>query len=294
MAGARPGITERASTAIERSKQAPPIYRMIEAQEREVARALPSHLKNQAPAFLRSALTVVKQTPQLAECDPYTILGGLMTASQLGLELGPLGLAYLMPRRVKGRWEAVFVLGYKGAIELAWRSGRLESIAARTVHEGDEFDYEFGLADALHHKPTLTNRGPAYAWYMVAKFTGGGHYFNVLGPDDVERHRKASPGSDSEYSPWRNHFDQMALKSCIHEAKPYLPLTTEVAANLDRDNLVVRGATVEELTAEPAGFLDVDVETGELPPPAEAEPLPGDAQDPSLLDDGRPYDEDGQ
>lgn len=249
-----------------------PLLVQIKDSERAVERALPSHLKHNAPAFVRAAITVVKQTPELLKCDPMTVLGGLITASQLGLEFGPLGHCYLVP--FKG--QAQFIIGYKGKIDLAWRSGNLVSIAAREVREGDEFDFDYGLLDDLHHKPNLRGEhGDPYAWYSVAKFVGGGHYFNVLDRQDVNRHRRESRSSGSEYSPWNKHFSQMAMKSAIHEATPYLPLTTEVLRSLSTDGVVATGTGVDDLEIEEgADFVEasavagVDPGTGEIAPGA--------------------------
>lgn len=231
--GARAGVADRAGQALEAakdpSKGPTPIGQLVWQQRGEVERALPTHLKGNGEAYARALMTVIRSTPKLAVCDPGTILGGLMVASQLGLEFGPLGHCYLVPYKNKGRDEAQFQLGYKGKIDLAWRSGKLQSIAAREVCEGDEFDFDLGLVDQLTHKYDIrAERGEPYAWYGMAKFVGGGHHFVVLSKADVERHRKASKSKDSAYSPWNTNYSQMAMKSAIHEMTPYLPLTTEV------------------------------------------------------------------
>jgi recombination protein RecT len=231
------------------------VIKQINDSERAVERALPSHLKGNAAAYTRALVTIVKQTPDLLKCDPMTILGGLMTASQLGLEFGPLGHCYLIP--FKG--QAQFILGYKGKIDLAWRSGKLTSIAAREVRENDRFDFDYGVADSLEHKPELRgDRGVPYAWYCMAKFVGGGHYFVVLDRQSVDRHRAESRSQSSEYSPWNKHFSQMAMKSAIHEATPFLPLTTEVLREMAMDGLIARGVNAEELEVERTDFIDVD------------------------------------
>jgi recombination protein RecT len=273
--GAREGIAARAQSAAVATT--PPkgmtLAQKIEAQQSEVERALPTHLKANAAAYTRALITVIKQTPNLAKCDPLTILGGLMTASQLGLEYGPLGHCYLVPFKNHGRDEAQFQLGYKGAIDLAFRSGKLASISARTVREGDDFDFDYGLLDSLHHKPNIRGeQGEAYAWYGVAKFRDGGHHFVVLSRADVNRHRAASKSAGSERSPWNTNYDQMAQKSCVHEMKSYLPLTTEVHRALALDDVVARGTSIDNLVTEQVDYIDAeaveetqgDLETGEI------------------------------
>jgi recombination protein RecT len=262
---AQPGVAERASTAVARREQpqAPSLVQLIDAQRSGVERALPAHLKEHAGAYTQALITVVKQTPGLLKVDPLTVLGGLMTASSLGLEFGPLGHAYLVP--FKGK--AQFILGYKGKIDLAWRSGKLRSITARTVRENDEFDFDYGLLDSLHHKPVRENRGQSIAWYGMAKFQGGGHHFVVLFKEDVERHRKASASANSDISPWKSNYDEMAMKSAIHEMTPYLPLTTEVLRQMATDGIVASGTSVDDLQTEQPDYIDVEPvadESGEI------------------------------
>ena len=78
-----------------------------------------------------------------------------MQAVQLGLEPGLLGHCYILPYKR----EATFIIGYKGMIDLARRSGHIQSIYAHAVHENDEFEYELGLHPKLEHKPSHGDRG---------------------------------------------------------------------------------------------------------------------------------------
>lgn len=263
-AGAREGLSDRVSSAVV-ATEPPTLLTQIDRQRAEVERALPVHLKANAEQYVRAALTLVKQTPGLMQCDPKTILGGLMTASQLGLEFGPLGHAYLVPfnNRRTGNKEAQFIIGYKGLIDLCWRSGQLASISAREVCEGDEFDFDYGLADSLHHKPNLeVDRSRPYAWYGVAKFTNGGHYFLVVGKPEIEQHRAKSLAKDT--GPWKTDYNAMARKTVVRMMQPFLPLSSEVARELARDETVSRGMTVDELEVEPVDYIEAEVVDGEL------------------------------
>ena len=66
------------------------------------------------------------------------------------MEPGLLGHCYILPYKR----EATFIIGYKGMIDLARRSGHIQSIYAHAVHENDEFEYELGLHPKLEHKPS--------------------------------------------------------------------------------------------------------------------------------------------
>lgn len=265
------------------------VYQLIEAQKAEIGRALPKHMDPDRLA--RIAITVIKQTPALANCEPISLVGALMTASQLGLEPGPLGEAYLVPF---GR-QVTFIPGYRGLIKLAWQSGQLETIAAHVVYEHDEFDYQFGLDATLVHRPARGERGKPTDVYAVVKFKGGGHAFEVMSVTDVEKIRARSKASKS--GPWVTDWDAMAKKTVVKQLMKFVPLSPELhavatAAALD-------GSTRSDLTVEVGEFqpstnfevIDgdiVDTGTGEIAPAVDpdADAGPADAVWPDAVEPG--------
>ena len=100
----------------------------VKLYEGEIAKALPSVMT--PDRFTRMMLSAVSATPKLAECTPKSFLGAMMNAAQLGLEPNtPLGQAYILPYSNKGVMEAQFQIGYKGLIDLAYRSGEVDFTA---------------------------------------------------------------------------------------------------------------------------------------------------------------------
>lgn len=95
------------------TKRPPTLANLIDQMRPEIARALPRHMNPDRMA--RLATTVLRQTPALARTTPESFLGALMTASQLGLEPGPLGEAYFVPY---GN-ACTFIPGYRGLVKLA-------------------------------------------------------------------------------------------------------------------------------------------------------------------------------
>lgn len=80
---------------------------MIKVMEPEIKKALPKVITPER--FTRMALSALNTTPKLAECSQMSFLGALMNAAQLGLEPNtPLGQAYLIPYRNKGKLECQF------------------------------------------------------------------------------------------------------------------------------------------------------------------------------------------
>lgn len=120
--------------------------KVLDRMKPQLAMALPRHLN--ADRMARLALTQFSTNPALQECDSNSILGGLMTAAQLGLEIGVNGQAYLIP--YKGR--ATLVPGWRGLVDLVNRSGRA-TVWTGAVFEGDTFDYALGDSPFVKHKP---------------------------------------------------------------------------------------------------------------------------------------------
>ena len=157
---------------------------LIRAMEPQIKNALPTVMTPER--FTRIVLTALSSNPKLGQCTPNSFLGAMMQAAQLGVEPNtPLGQAYLIPYRNKGTLECQFQLGYKGLIDLAYRSGAVQSIQAHEVHENDEFEYSYGLDGTIKHKPALKDRGPVIAYYGVWKTKDGGYGYEVMSVDDV-------------------------------------------------------------------------------------------------------------
>lgn len=191
------------------------LQQYIKKMEGEIAKALPSVITPER--FTRIVLSAVSTNPKLAECTPQSFMGAMMTGAQLGMECNtPLGQAYLIPRwnGKKGVNECSFQLGYKGMIDMAYRSGEVSTIAAHVVYENDEFEYELGLEPVLKHKPAKSNRGdPAYV-YATFHTKDGGYGFEVMSMEDVREHaRKFSDAvKNGKFSPWTTNFEEMAKK----------------------------------------------------------------------------------
>ncbi|MCD2263265.1 recombination protein RecT [Dietzia aurantiaca] len=202
----------------------------------------------EASQLVRDALTCVRQTPQLADCDPATVFGALMTCAQLGLRPGVLGHAWLLPFRNKGQLQAQLVVGYQGMVELAHRSGQIKSLIARTVYANDTFDVDYGLEDRLVHKPTMRGpKGEAIAYYAIAKFNSGGHAFYVMGHDEMLEYKDKN--TRAKFGPWVDHFEQMAHKTCVRQLAKWMPKSTDMAVAVDADEKIRIDTSPDAITS---------------------------------------------
>lgn len=254
---AQQGVTKRANKTMQD---------YVKAMEGEIKKALPSVLTPER--FTRMVLSAISTTPKLAECTPQSFLGAMMTAAQLGVEPNTaLGQAYIIPY-FNGKqkcMEAQFQLGYKGLIDLAYRSGEVSIIQAQVVYENDEFEYELGLDPKLKHVPATKDRGNAIAYYAVFKTKDGGYGFEVMSIDDVTAHAKKYSKAYAN-SPWQSNFDEMAKKTVLKRVLKYAPLKSDFVRGITQDE-TVKTKIDEDMYAVPdetvyADF-DVDPQTGE-------------------------------
>lgn len=90
--------------------------------------------------FVAAITSAVSANPALQECTPESIISGALLGETLGLAPSvQLGQFYLVPYKNKrsGMSEAQFQIGYKGLIQLAWRSGQYKDLDAFSVKEGE-------------------------------------------------------------------------------------------------------------------------------------------------------------
>ncbi|MEK4815758.1 recombination protein RecT [Macrococcus sp. FSL R5-0951] len=201
-----------------------------------MAQALPKHMD--IDRLTRLAMTTIRTTPALKDADVGSLLGAVMQAAQLGLEPGLMGHCYLLPfnNKNKGIKEVQFIIGYKGMIDLARRSGHIKSIYAHAVYSNDEFDYELGLESKLVHKPTMNaDKGEFVGAYAVAHFKDGGYQFEFMSKADIEKRKGRSKAANSKFSPWTSDYEEMAKKTVVRHMWKYLPISVEVQQQVAYD-----------------------------------------------------------
>ena len=262
---------------------------LLDQRKGEIAKMLPKHLH--ADRLLKVAQIAATTTPALLKCDVASLVSAIGQCAQMGLEPNTvLGHAYLVPFNTKRkdangaeRWvnSVQVIVGYKGLIDLARRSGQIVSIAAHEVCENDEFECSYGLVEVLRHKPAMNNRGAVVAFYAVAHLKDGGHAFEVMSVEQVEEIMRATQ-SKGKYGPWKDHFVEMGRKTAIRRLAKYLPLSIEfqTAAELDSMAAAGRDQNLEANTID--GIFtsvndgeqgdEVDPETGEVRGMLDAEP----------------------
>lgn len=224
--------------------------------------ALPQTVKKfLTPERLTKIVLVgLSRNPTLLSCTPQSVLRSVMDLAALGLEpCSALQQAYLVPFKnnttTPPTMEAIPIVGYRGYVTLARRSGEIASVAAHGVHARDVFDIDLGEGTLTHkpYKPAPIdiegksdeeldrhfNRGQLLGVYCVARFVGGGHHMDYMTLGDVERIRRRSRARDN--SPWATDYNEMAKKTVVRRASKYWPLSIEMAQAMEIEDNAERG-----------------------------------------------------
>lgn len=248
---------------------------LLKRMHTQIEKALPSVITPER--FTRIALTAYSRNEKLQECTAESFLGSMMQAAQLGVEPNtPLGQAYLIPYRNKGVMEVQFQLGYRGMIDLAYRSGEVQNIQAHEVYENDTFEYELGLNPKLRHVPALKDRGNVILYYAVFKLTNGGVGFEVMSKEDVEAFAKKKSKTYGT-GPWQSDFDAMAKKTLVKRLLKFAPLKSDFVRAVTADETIKSGIS-ENMADLPDETVTIDAETTAPTENADYEeiPMPGD------------------
>lgn len=244
----------------QQTRQAPStIVELIKAQRSGIAMVIGGQTKEErqrrAERFARIALTAVRSTPKLAQCTQESFAAALMTCAQLDLEPNtPQGLAYLIPY---GK-ECQFQVGYKGLLQLVYRSGQVASINADVVYRAEieqgMFEYAKGIQPTIKHRVDLLSdlrKGEIVASYAAVVLKGGESILRVVDAQEVERAQKtsASMAAARKYgntnSPWLTSPESMWMKTALKRLCSWLPQTEMLAQAIEAEDMQDRESSID-------------------------------------------------
>jgi len=261
------------------------IAHLLKSKQAEISKMLPKHLN--AERLLKVAQIAATTTPALAKCDVPSLIGAIGQCAQMGLEPNTvLGHAYLLPFNTKRKdangnekWvnSVQVIIGYKGLIDLARRSGQIISIAAHEVCQNDKFELVYGLDEKLNHTPAMGDRGEVIGFYAIAKLKDGGHAFEFMSRLQVEEIKASGERKNKrESSVWKDHFVEMGRKTVIRRLAKYLPLSVEFQTAAAIDGMAEAGKDQHldaidgdfSIVPDDAPESEFDHETGEINGPS--------------------------
>ena len=208
--------------------------------------------RNTANRFISSIVSAVATTPALQECTPKTVVSAALLGEGLKLSPSPqLGQFYMVPFKQKEKTDrngnviqqactnATFVLGYKGYIQLATRSGEYKRINAMPIKEGElvsynPFDDEIELAYTDNDE--LRESLPTIGYYAMFEYHNGFKKVMYWSKDKMLAHadqyspafsakayKEIQEGKVSEREMWKyssfwyKDFDGMACKTMLRQ-----------------------------------------------------------------------------
>lgn len=217
--------------------------------EKDFEMVVPRHMSPER--VMRLGIAACKRQPKLLNCWMPSVVGGLLEASSLGLEVnGPMGEASLIPfkNNTTRREEAELIIEYKGYIKLFLNHPAAVTIFARPVFKKDVFDYEYGSNEFIKHVPcTSGDRGEVKGFYAYAKLKDGGFRFVFMYKFEVDHIRDTySPSwkSDPTNSAWREEkkggsYLKMGCKTAVRELQTFLPKASELGRAAEADFKVI-------------------------------------------------------
>lgn len=249
------------------------------SMQKLIANAL--HDPARCARFTASIVSAVSVNQALQNCDRNTVISGALLGESLNLSPSPqLGQYYLVPfnNKKKGIQDAQFVLGYKGYVQLALRSGQYKSINVEIVKQG-----EYKGRDPMTGEPRFQfiedddewERLPVIGYMASFEYLNGFRKVLYWSKEKMMNHadrysaafsRKAyenliagniPQGEMWKYSSfWYKDFDSMAKKTMLRQLiSKWGIMSTEIQIAYESDSRVIE-----------------ETETGQLVPQDEEEP----------------------
>ncbi|MGN1346961.1 MAG: recombinase RecT, partial [Eubacteriales bacterium] len=252
--------------------------------------------------FIASITSAVGVNPALQDCEPRSIIASALLGESLNLSPSPqLGQFYMVPFKQKAKYrngemiepectKATFVLGYKGMVQLAMRSGYYKKIVVLEMKEGEvkSFDPLDETIDCMIiTDPDEREKAPTIGYYAMFEYTNGFRKAMYWTREQMLRHadRYSAAFSAAAYeklqrgeiperdmwkysSFWYSDFDTMAKKTMLRQLISHWgAMSTELetaivsdgnAMRFDGDDIVTDVSAEELPTAEGAPEISVN------------------------------------
>ncbi|EMF0041864.1 recombinase RecT [Enterococcus hirae] len=183
-------------------------------------------LHEKSDAFMGSLLTLVGGDDYLSKAEPMTIIASALKAATMDLPIDKnLGYAYIVPfnrkENVGKEWithnEAQFILGYKGYIQLAQRSGQYKALNAIEIYEGQLIEWN-PLTEEFQFNYNAKQSDRVIGYVGFFELLNGFKKTVYWTKQEVEAHRiKHTKGFDKTKltGAWKENYDAMAIKTVL-------------------------------------------------------------------------------
>lgn len=175
----------------------------------------------------RSFAWEINTNDKLKCCSKLSIINAFYKCCEYGLDpASSIGHAWLIP--YKGTVD--LQIGYRGWLKLLFNSPLVANVYSYPVYENDEFSYELGMNPNIKHIPSNEPKEleKLIATYGVVKLKNGEAQIRVCFKDEIEESKTSSRGSHKPDSPWRNHYEAMAMVVPIRKMGKNLGLPLKI------------------------------------------------------------------
>lgn len=191
--------------------------------------ALPLFKREDADAWIRSAILEVSKTPalvQFAKNNFPAFAGTLTRVAALGLPLNR-DMVYVLPFGSRQGMQANVIMGWRGELELIYRAGNVESVHHEEIFENDRYEWRDGAPRLIAPAKEGERGALRYAVAWAKMKSGEISQFSVVDRDRIAAAKKASKGASSPSSPWVQHEVAMWRKTAIHELANFVDSSVE-------------------------------------------------------------------
>lgn len=255
--------------------------------------------------FASSVISAVTVNPALKECDNNTILSAALLGESLNLSPSPqLGQYYMVPfeNKKKGVKEAQFILGYKGYVQLAIRSGYYRKINVLPIKEGElvrfnplEEEIEVNLIEDEETRENAKTIGyyamfeylngfrKAIYWTKKKMLAHADQYSQAFSVSCSTIHTKYGDKKKVSFADyeagkydskdewmyssfWYKDFDAMACKTMIRQLiSKWGIMSIEMQEAYDKDSAVIReDGTPDYVDNEPEDIIEQEPEVKDV------------------------------
>lgn len=218
------------------------------------------HNSERGMEFATHLSVMAQKDDRIRQATKESLMSAMLACIHLDmLPNTPEQLAFVIPYNRQGKIEVQFQVGYKGLVNLAYNSGKVESINAEIVFDADDFAPTLGTKRKLNHTPDYsidrTDMTRAVAVYATAKLKGGHEVFEVLSLGEIEKVKTEMVKATRDDSPWKKWPEAMMKKTAVKRLTKLLPSDS-------KDSRLKLAAHFDSLAE--AGKLGVDADRGDI------------------------------
>lgn len=256
---------------------------------------LQNTLKENKGTFTTSLMELATSDEKLLQCAPNALMAEALKAASLHLPLNKqLGQCYILPFKNHGVMTPTLVVGTKGYLQLAMRTGKYETINSDVVYEGELKGYD-KVTGNLDLSGVRTSNVPI-GYFAYMKMKNGFSKLLYMSLDEVclyakqysptvkfsekatadslkELALKQAASGVSDGVGWYSNFESMALKTVLRRLlSKWGELSIENNDILNIDEAPSAEQQRDEEFAEAKEVIEVDAETDEIKQPTDEDP----------------------